>query len=77
MDGHTDRREIEILYTDQQGDMAKGRILPKRIFFGKTPWSASEQWILEALDVATQRDEIFALKDIQAWLPSELQNTPM
>ncbi len=76
MDDH-DRRIIEILYTGETGDLAKCRILPIRIFFGKTPWHDHEQWILEAHDIETELDRAFALKEIQAWLPQELQTAPV
>jgi hypothetical protein len=64
-----DRRIVEILLTDQCGDMVKRRILPLHIFF-------EDQWMLKAHDVHTDSEHTLALKDVQAWLPSELQTAP-
>ena len=75
MDEH-DRRVIEVLYAEEAGDLARYRILPIRIFFGRTPSQEKEQWLLEAHDVESQSVRVFALKDIQAWLPHELQTAP-
>lgn len=75
MDEH-DRRVIEVLYADEAGDLARYRILPIRIFFGRTPSQEQEQWVLEAQEAESQTDRVFALKDIQAWLPHELQTAP-
>ncbi len=67
---------IEILYTNSRGDMKKRRIHPRRIFFGETNWHPHKQWVLEAFDVDQGSERVFALKDIQAWLPHELQLAP-
>lgn len=71
MDSYADRRIIEILFTDQSGDMVKRRILPINIFFGE-----DDQWILKAHDIDAQSEQNLALKDIQAWLPTGLQAAP-
>lgn len=67
---------IEILYTNWRGDMEKRRIIPERIYFSQTQWHSREQWVMDAYDVGKEGNRTFALKDIQAWLPQELQTVP-
>ncbi len=73
MDIVMDPQVIEILYTNQQGDLAKLSIRPSKISFGKIPFFENEQWLLHAHNVELNADQIFPLKDIQAWLPHRLQ----
>jgi predicted DNA-binding transcriptional regulator YafY len=64
---HSSEKTVAILYTNYRGETAVRRIVPKRIWFGKTDWHPEEQWILDALDVEKGADRGFALKDVKAW----------
>ncbi len=76
MEAENDHKIIEILYTDPCGNMVKRRILPRQILFRVISGHTREQWVLEARDIDAGVEESFALKDIQAWLPSELLAAP-
>ncbi len=54
----TDPQVIEILYTNQQGDLAKLSIRPSKISFGKIPFFEHEQWLLHALMSNSTRTDI-------------------
>jgi predicted DNA-binding transcriptional regulator YafY len=56
-----------ILYTNYRGETAVRKIVPKKIWFGKTEWHLEEQWILDAVDIEKKADRGFAMKDIKAW----------
>lgn len=62
--------EVRILYTNHRGETAWRRIVPKRIWLGKTEWHPQEQWLLEAFDVEKQADRDFAMKEIKEWKPT-------
>lgn len=60
--------EVSIVYTNYRGETAIRRIVPKKIWFGKTDWHPEEQWLLDAVDMEKNAERSFALKDIRAWL---------
>jgi len=60
-------KAVNILYTNYQRETAIRKIVPKRIWFGKTEWHPEEQWLLDALDLEKNADRGFAMKDIKAW----------
>lgn len=74
MEQHDVRQEIEILYTDSRGDMSRHRILPLRIRFSAGLETA--EWLLEAREIDSGCERFFALKDIQAFLPTASLATP-
>lgn len=59
--------EVNIVYTNYRGETSVRRIVPKRIWFGKTDWHPDEQWLLDAHDVEKNAERSFALRDIRAW----------
>lgn len=63
----SDKRIVEIVYTNYRGETAKRQIIPKKIWFGSTEYHPDEQWLLDAFDVGKQADRTFALKDITSW----------
>jgi predicted DNA-binding transcriptional regulator YafY len=58
---------VAIVYTNHRGETSVRRIVPKRIWFGKTAWHPEEQWILNAFDVDRGADRGFAMKGVRAW----------
>jgi predicted DNA-binding transcriptional regulator YafY len=60
-------REVRLLYTNYKGETAVRRILPKKIWFGRTKYHPERQWLLDAYDVGKSADRTFAMKDIRAW----------
>ena len=62
-----ENQTISIVYTNYRGETALRRIIPKRIYFGKTEWHPESQWLLEAFDHDKDADRTFALKDIRCW----------
>lgn len=64
---HNDKQTVSILYTNYRGETAIRRIVPKRIWFGKTDWHPEEQWIMDAFDLEKNADRSFAMRDIKAW----------
>jgi predicted DNA-binding transcriptional regulator YafY len=63
----TSKESVAILYTNHLGETSVRRIVPKRIWFGKSDWHPKDQWILDAFDLEKGADRGFAMKDIKAW----------
>ena len=62
-----DPKQISICYTNYRGETSIRKIIPLKIWFGKTDWHKEEQWLLDAIDVEKNVERSFALKDIKAW----------
>ena len=58
---------VNILYTNYRGETAIRKIIPNKIWYGKTDWHPENQWLLDALDVDKNAERSFALKDIKSW----------
>ena len=63
---------INILYTNWKGETRVRRIIPKKIWFGKTDWHPEDQWLLQALDTEKNESRDFAIKDIKSWFTEKL-----
>ena len=63
----TPKEAVSILYTNHRNETSIRRIVPERIWFGKTEWHLEEQWILFAFDIEKGAERGFALKDVKAW----------
>jgi len=63
----TPKETVSILYTNYRGETSIRRIVPKRIWFGKTEWHPDEEWILDAFDLEKEAERGFAMKDVKAW----------
>lgn len=59
--------QVFIVYTNYRGETAVRKIIPKKIWFGKTNWHPDEQWLLTAFDLSKNADRDFAMKDIRCW----------
>lgn len=62
-------KTVSILYTNYRGESAVRKIIPCKIWYGKTKWHIEKQWLLNAYDLEKNADRSFAMKDIRAWLP--------
>ena len=58
---------VEILYTNWKGETGIRKIIPKKIWFGRTKWHPEDQWLLHAVDVEKNEMRDFAMKDIRNW----------
>jgi len=58
---------VSIVYTNYRGETALRKIVPKRMWFGKTDWHPEEGWLLDAFDIEKDAERSFAIKDIKAW----------
>ena len=60
-------KAVQLDYTNWEGKRAFRKVLPIEIFFGKNEWHPQEQWLLRAMDVETNEERTFAMKDIHNW----------
>lgn len=60
-------KEVEIVYTNYKGKTATRRIIPERMYYGKTEYHPEEQWLLVAHDVEKKAQRTFAVCDIDNW----------
>ncbi len=58
---------VSILYTNYRGETSIRKIVPKRIWFGKTEWHPAKQWILDAFDLEKEAKRGFAMKNVKSW----------
>ncbi len=61
------QKVVNIVYKNYRGETAVRKIIPKKIWFGKTEWHPTEQWLLDAFDLEKKADRSFAMQDIRAW----------
>ncbi len=61
------KEEVKIKYTNYKNETAIRKILPKELYFGKTPFHPKEEWLLKVHDVEKNAKRIYSLKDIQEW----------
>lgn len=66
---------ISIFYTNYRGESAVRKIIPRKIWYGKTKWHTKKQWLLNAYDLDKGADRSFALQDIHVWFQGEI-NVP-
>lgn len=55
-------------YINWEGKKGVRKVLPIKIWFGKTKWHPKEGWFLKALDLDKNEERDFALKDIIKFL---------
>lgn len=63
----SNKKEVNILYTNWKGNTRWRKIIPINIEFKSTSWHKETQWILNALDVEKNEERDFAIKDISKW----------
>lgn len=67
-------RKFRLDYTNHRGERAVRVVTPIRVWYGKTPWHADEQWLLEVLDHERGASRNYALGDIWNWTPVSVKN---
>lgn len=60
-------RAILIDYTNHRGERRERRILPVRIWWGKTEHHIHEQWLMDAYDMEKGEHRDFAMRYIHSW----------
>lgn len=65
------KETVTICYLNWKGSLGIRRILPKRIWWGKTEYHPEEQWLLDAIDLEKNLERTFAMKDIHFWKTGE------
>ena len=60
---------VHIVYTNHKGIKALRRIKPIEIVFTETPWHPEPQWLLRAHDFDKDAERLFAMRDIEQWMP--------
>jgi len=58
---------VEFLYTNYRGETSVRKVLPIKIWFGKTDWHPEPQWLMDATDIEKNELRNFAIKDIKEW----------
>ena len=58
---------VTIIYTNWKGVRAERTIKPMQLWFGKTEFHPTEQWLLMAVDVEKDEQRNFAMADIESW----------
>jgi predicted DNA-binding transcriptional regulator YafY len=58
---------VTITYTNWKGVRAERTIKPMQLWFGKTEFHPTEQWLLNAVDVEKDEQRNFAMADIESW----------
>jgi hypothetical protein len=65
---------FQVHYKNHRGETSNRRLLPLRMWFGRTGWHPKDQWFLEAVDLDKNDVRSFAVNDIQgsvgAWWAS-------
>jgi predicted DNA-binding transcriptional regulator YafY len=62
---------VAIVYRNHRGETWTRRIIPQRIWYGRTEWHPEEQWMLDAYDLERAAMRSFAMQDIQVWEPDD------
>jgi len=65
------KKIVNIVYTNYRGETRVRKIIPVKLWFGKTKWHPEEQWLLDAYDIVKKANRTFAMKDIKAWFISD------
>jgi predicted DNA-binding transcriptional regulator YafY len=58
-------------YTNWEGKTANRKVKPLEIWYGKTQWHPTEQWLLRAIDLEKGEERNFAVVDIIRFFPQE------
>lgn len=55
---------VMIRYRNHRGEVADRRILPLRLWHGRTQWHPEDQWLMDAIDLDKGAQRSFALRDV-------------
>jgi len=67
------KKEIYIRYKNWRGETGIRKIVPEKVVFESTEWHTEEQWLLYALDVEKSAQRGFAIKDIEIWSETPIE----
>lgn len=59
---------ILVSYKNYRGEISNRKIIPLRIFFGKTEYHPQEQYLLEVWDLDKEDFRTYSLADIESWI---------
>ncbi len=65
-----------VIYTNWKGETGVRRILPIRLYYGKSEFHAGCQWLLEVMDVGRGKRRTFAVNEISMWDEHENSDVP-
>ena len=61
------REPLVFVYRNHRGEVAVRRVMPGRVWYGRTPWHPGACWLLRALDLDKDEERDFALDHILGW----------
>lgn len=56
-----------------KGERKIREVMPEKLFFGVTPHSSEQQWLLEAIDIEKNEKRLFVLSRIQRMIDENIQ----
>lgn len=59
-----EEKEIRFIYDNHRGELKRWRVIPRNLYWGKTEYCPTEQWLLEAWDIDKQEIRTFAFNKI-------------
>ena len=65
MDGN--KNSVKVLYKNWEGITAIRNIIPLKIWYGKTQWHKTSQWLIKVYDIDKKAERDYAMKDIIEW----------
>lgn len=67
MSANPTTKTVVVDYTNWEGKRRDRIINISKLYFGDSPYHPEEQWLLEAVDVETGKNRIFAMSSIHSW----------
>ncbi len=71
-----DDQVVVLVYTDDRGVRSTRRVVPERIWYGRTDWHPEPQWLLEAYDLGRHVLRSFPLRQIKNFVPDTGGHVP-
>lgn len=62
------KKPLVFEYINWEGKKAVRRVMPIKLWYGKTQYHPKEQWLLRATDLEKDAERDFAVKDIVRFL---------
>ena len=67
---------VSIAYLDSQGGRVTRRVVPDRIWFGRTDWVPEPQWLLDAYDLDRCSIRTYPMRWIEDFTPDTDSGVP-
>jgi hypothetical protein len=61
-------KSLTFEYKNWEGEIAVRKVLPIKLWWGKTKWHTKKGWLLKALDLDKKEERDFSVKDIIKFL---------